>query len=259
MDKRSPIRGASITVEWESERDAGKTAARGARMGRMTERPMIIGTEAVIQVGVLVLEQQANFCDLTIRYNDQVLEPRAWTEAQSAWAVELLADAPSGPVLELCAGVGHIGLGAIRDSSRRLVMVDFNPAAQRFALDNAAANHLTEWVEFRLARMEEALEADERFGLIIADPPWVPSTQTSQFPADPITAIDGGDDGLDLARTCVELIDRHLLDEGSALLQLGNTEQVARIGQYAEQHLAGSLKVAETRTFENGVVIRLAR
>ncbi|GAA4116397.1 methyltransferase [Enteractinococcus coprophilus] len=204
-------------------------------------------------------EQLVNFCDLTIRYNDQVLEPRGWTAAQSAWAAELLVDAPSGPVLELCAGVGHIGLGAIRDSLRTLVMVDFNPVAQQFAYDNAAANNLTTQVEFRLARMEEALQPDERFGLIIADPPWVSSAETSRFPADPLTAIDGGDDGLDLARTCVELIDRHLLDDGSALLQLGNNDQVARITEYAQQFSAGSLKVEETRTFEDGVVVWLAR
>ncbi len=204
-------------------------------------------------------DQQVTFYDLMIRYNDEVLEPRTWTEAQSAWSAELLLDAPPGPVLELCAGVGHIGLGAIRDSTRSLVMVDFNPAAQRFAQDNAAANNLTPQVEFRLARMEEALGPDERFGLIIADPPWVPSTQTAQFPADPVTAIDGGDDGLDLARICVELINHHLLTEGSALLQLGNSQQVARISEYTHQLPTGSVTVKDFRTFDTGVVVRLAR
>ncbi|HEY4535146.1 MAG TPA: methyltransferase [Enteractinococcus sp.] len=132
------------------------------------------------------------FHGLTIRYNGEVLEPRPWTVAQATWAAELLDDAPAGPVLELCAGVGHIGLGAVQDSTRELVMVDFNPVAQRFAEQNAATNGLADQVEFRLSRMEEALAAPERFGLIIADPPWVPSNETSKFPADPLTAIDGG-------------------------------------------------------------------
>lgn len=202
-------------------------------------------------------DQQVTFHGLTIRYNSQVLEPRPWTEAQSAWAAELLTDAPPGPVLELCAGVGHIGLGAVRASSRHLVMVDFNPVAQRFAQDNAAANGLASRVEFRLARMEEALDPDERFGLIIADPPWVPTADTSRFPADPLTAIDGGDDGLDLARTCVDLIEQHLVDDGSALLQLGNRTQVELLADYAAQ--VGSVSVVETRTFDDGVIVRLAR
>lgn len=202
---------------------------------------------------------ELTFHGLTIAYDHQVLEPRPWTEAQSAWAAELLAEAPDGPVLELCAGVGHIGLGAVQDSSRELVMVDFNPVAQRFAQHNAVVNHMADRIEFRLARMEEALESAERFGLIIADPPWVRSTEISRFPADPVLAIDGGDDGLELARICVELIDQHLADGGSALLQLGSTEQVRLIAQHTEQLGDGAIRVKETQTFDDGLIVRLAR
>ncbi len=203
-------------------------------------------------------DNQLTFDGLGISFNAEVLEPRPWTEAQSVWAADLLNDAPPGPVLELCAGVGHIGLGAIQESARHLVMVDINATAQRFAQDNAASNGLADQVEFRLARMEEALEEDERFGLIIADPPWVPSTQTSRFPADPVSAIDGGDDGLDLARTCVQTINRHLADGGSALLQLGNSEQVQLIADYAQQLPSGVVRVQESRSFDDGVIVRLS-
>jgi methylase of polypeptide subunit release factors len=199
------------------------------------------------------------FCGLSIAYDHRVLEPRPWTEAQSQWAAELLPDAPAGPVLELCAGVGHIGLGAVREGDRDLVMVDVNPVAREFALENAAANELAPRVEFRLARIDEALGEDERFPLIIADPPWVRSAETSRFPADPVLAIDGGDDGLDLARTCVDLIDAHLAVGGSALLQLGPDGQAEVIAAYAAQRSGGALTVAQTRTFERGVLVQLTR
>ncbi|MDN5732582.1 MAG: methyltransferase [Yaniella sp.] len=202
---------------------------------------------------------ELTFAGLIISYDHRVLEPRPWTEAQSSWAAELLAQAPAGPVLELCAGVGHIGLAAVQDSHRDLVMVDFNPITEHFAQHNAVVNNMAERIEFRLARMQNALAAEERFGLIIADPPWVRSTETSRFPADPVLAIDGGDDGLDLARTCVELIDQHLADGGSALLQLGSTEQVRLIAQHAKQLGEGAVTVQETKTFDDGVIVRLAR
>ncbi|MGJ9406381.1 methyltransferase [Nesterenkonia aurantiaca] len=199
------------------------------------------------------------FRGLAISFDDRVLEPRPWTEAQSGWAAELLLDAPPGPVLELCAGVGHIGLGSVLSSDRHLVMVDVNPVAEQFAQENAAANGLESRVEFRLNGIDTALAAEERFSLIVADPPWVRSADTSMFPEDPILAIDGGDDGLDLARTCVDLIDRHLSAGGSGLLQLGNTAQSETIATYAAESLSGSVRVVETRVYERGVLVRITR
>ncbi|GAA1131593.1 class I SAM-dependent methyltransferase [Citricoccus alkalitolerans] len=199
------------------------------------------------------------FCGLAISFDERVLEPRPWTEAQSAWAAELLSEAGPGPVLELCAGVGHIGLGAIRSTDRHLVMVDVNPAAEEFALHNAAANGLGERIDFRLARLDQALADGERFAVVVADPPWVRSADTSRFPEDPVLAIDGGDDGLDLARACVGLMDRHLADGGSGLLQLGNTTQAETIAAEAARHPEGSVKIVETRAFDRGVLVRLAR
>ncbi|WP_295015975.1 methyltransferase [uncultured Micrococcus sp.] len=198
------------------------------------------------------------FRGLTISYDDRVLEPRPWTQAQSAWAAELLAHAAPGAVLELCAGAGQIGLGAVHGTDRRLVMVDSSPAAVDVAAANAAANGMGEQVDVRLARIEEALAEGERFPLVIADPPWVRSTETGRFPRDPVAAIDGGADGLDLARTCVEVIDRHLAAGGSALLQLGDADQAERIAEHVRA-LPGGLSLTETRQYDGGVVVRLQR
>ena len=48
------------------------------------------------------------FGSLTIAFDDRVLRPREWTAAQSDWAATLMATAPAGAVLELCAGAGHM-------------------------------------------------------------------------------------------------------------------------------------------------------
>ena len=52
------------------------------------------------------------FGPLDIEYDERVLEPRAWTLAQSEWAAQLLTGAGDEPLLELCAGAGQIGLAA---------------------------------------------------------------------------------------------------------------------------------------------------
>ncbi len=195
------------------------------------------------------------FGPLTIAYDDRVLTPRPWTVLQSQWARELLASVPAGPVLELCSGAGHIGLLAVHDTDRALVCVDVDPVACGFAEENARAAGRAGLVDVRNVAMDE-LDHDEPFPLIVADPPWVRSEQVECFPADPVRAIDGGDDGLALARQCVAAIDRHLHPHGAALLQLGSLEQARSL----RAELPDRLRMGDVRAEAgSGLVLLLQR
>ncbi|MGO4258180.1 methyltransferase [Marmoricola sp. RAF53] len=195
------------------------------------------------------------FGPLTIEYDATVLEPRAWTEMQATWGSELLAGLPPGPVLELCSGAGHIGLLTVHGHDRMLVAVDSDPAASAWTRSNADRNGID--VDVRAADMAVALGAEELFPLIVADPPWVRHSEVGTFPDDPVGAIDGGPDGLRLARRCLQVIDAHLTPRGTALLQLGSEDQVDRLD--ASLRLT-DLVAAELRTAAGrGVVLRLVR
>ncbi|TGN62804.1 methyltransferase domain-containing protein [Nocardioides eburneiflavus] len=198
------------------------------------------------------------FGSLTIAFDDRVLRPRDWTTAQSEWAAKLSPTTPGGAVLELCAGAGHIGLLAVAATGRQLVCVDASAVACDYARANALAAGLADRVEVREGRLEEAIGPDETFALVIADPPWVPREQTGRYPEDPLSAIDGGDDGLDVARACLAVIDAHLAPGGSAVLQVGTCEQVDVLrGEpcFAE----GRFAVVEVRQEERGVLARIDR
>jgi methylase of polypeptide subunit release factors len=93
--------------------------------------------------------EDMDFGRLSIAFDDRVLRPRPWTAAQSGWAAEILADAPGGPVLELCSGAGQIGLLAVADTDRRLVCVDLDPVACAYARRNAEAAGMADRVEVR--------------------------------------------------------------------------------------------------------------
>lgn len=166
------------------------------------------------------------FGGLEIRHAASVLRPRPWTVAQSKWAAQLLQGLPPGPILELCTGSGQIGLLAAFLSGRSLVAIDINPAAVACARENAIRAGISDRVEVRCAGIESGLAVDETFLLIIADPPWVPSAEIEGYPTDPPLAIDGGEDGLQLALTTVDVIHRHLRPDGIALLQLGSRKQL---------------------------------
>ena len=201
-----------------------------------------------------ITPQAVDFEGLRIEYDEHVLTPRPWTAAQSHWAAELIRMAPPGPVLEVCSGAGHIGLLAVTLAPRSLVCVDADPAACSYLRRNAAAAGLR--VDVREGRMDEVLDLGEEFAVIIADPPWVPTGDTAHFPEDPVSAIDGGVDGLDLVRSCLGVIDRHLAVAGSAVLQTG-PDQAERVVQLVAGH--DELSVVEVRQLDRGALIRVDR
>ena len=204
------------------------------------------------------MTDRTTFGSLQIAYDSRVLEPRAWTTAQSDWAAELAVDAPGGTMLELCAGAGQIGLLAAATSGRRLLCVDANPVACDYARANALAAGIADRVEVREGRLETALSSDERFPVVIADPPWIPRDLTWHFPEDPVSAIDGGPDGLDGARACLAVIGDHLAPGGSAVLQLGSAAQAETLGRES-LFTSGRLVQVEVRQHERGVLVRIDR
>lgn len=197
------------------------------------------------------------FGHLDIDYDDRVLTPRTWTARQSEWAAELSAGLPDGPMLELCSGAGQIGLLAAAMAGRPLVCVDANPVACAFNRANADRAGLSHLVEVREGSIENALDPDERYCLVIADPPWVPTAQVERYPEDPRTAIDGGADGMLVAETCLTATARHLSPGGSAVLQLGTAAQADRLPDLIE---GSGLSIQEVRDSPGeGVLVHLTR
>lgn len=199
-------------------------------------------------------EETLSFGGLEIVFDSRVLRPRPWTAQQSRWAAELMMTAPEGPVLELCSGAGQIGLLAVRLEPRVLVCVDSNPVACGFARRNARSAGLQELVQVREHDIATAVAEGERFALVIADPPWVPHSDIGQHPADPPEAVDGGPDGLDLARTCLDTASRHLVTGGLVLLQLGTREQAQSLVRSDSTY--ADLVLTEIRDGERGVLAR---
>jgi release factor glutamine methyltransferase len=109
--------------------------------------------------------------------------------------------------------------------------------------------------------MQDVLAPSERFALVLADPPWVPSAEVARFPADPRRAIDGGPDGLDLARLCVAIIARHLAEDGASVLQLGDATQAEVVRRELRSHDELDLRVVEVRPVPGGegVLLHLSR
>lgn len=208
----------------------------------------------------------ASFGGLWVGYDDRVLSPREWTIAQSQWAAERSSSAPPGPILELCAGAGHIGLAAAQWCGRRLHQIDVDPVACAHACCNALRAGMADAVVVECRAIDElagggtegGTERAIRYPIIIADPPYLNPSEASRYPDDPPLAVLGGPDGLDLVRSCLAVIDARLDDRGSAIVQLRGMRQVLAVCD----HLARStlqLEVSESRDYGPDRALALVR
>jgi release factor glutamine methyltransferase len=188
------------------------------------------------------------FGGLQIDRRPGVLAPRPWTLAQSQWAARLARSLPAGPVLELHAGAGQIGLEVARLSGRHVVQVDRSVEACEAARANADGNGLGHRVTVRNLHISAPLGRHDGFALVLADPPYVPSDEVDRFPEDPTTAIDGGDDGLAGVREVVEIVPGYMRRESVALVQVRGRTQAEALDDLLRETLS-PLRLLETRTY----------
>ncbi len=200
--------------------------------------------------------EKMTFGPLVVTFDERVLRPRAWTMLQASWAAELAAEVPPGPILELCSGAGHIGQAAAVLAGRRLVQVDVDPHACALAEANAAANVTGTPVEVRCGDLGAVLSADERFPVVLADPPYLSRDEVDDWPLDPAHAIDGGPDGLDLPRRCLAVAGAHVTADGVVLLQTRGREQVELL---APDLGAAGLVLVDVRAWDDQRAVALLR
>jgi methylase of polypeptide subunit release factors len=156
----------------------------------------------------LVLEP---FQDLLVASDRSSTRPRAGHVVGIGPATRTLAALtvrrPFESTLDLGTGSGVQALLAARHSER-VVGTDLNPRALRLARLNAELNGI-ENVEWRLGDLYAPADG-ERFGLVVANPPFVVS------PARELVFRDGGLGGDELSRETVVGAARHLRDGGFA-------------------------------------------
>lgn len=177
------------------------------------------------------------FMSLPFEVRRGVFVPRPDTEILVERAEPILRARPLHEpvtVLDLCCGSGVIGVSiAARVANAGITAVDVSDAAVELTADNARRNGVDDRV--RLVR-DDAIDylagTRERFAAILCNPPYIPSTELAVLPREvrdhePVSALDGGPDGLDFYRRAVPLLARCLLPDGFVMFEIGDTQAEA--------------------------------
>ncbi|SED82740.1 release factor glutamine methyltransferase [Streptomyces sp. 2131.1] len=174
----------------------------------------------------------AEFNGLRIAVDPGVFVPRRRTEFLIDRAVALAPD--PAVVVDLCCGSGALGAALAAALDRvELHAADVEPAAVRCARRNIGERgHVYEGDLF--APLPGALRG--RVDVLLANVPYVPSEDVALLPAEarvhePLVALDGGGDGLDVLRRVAAEAPRWLAPGGSLLVETSErqAERAARV------------------------------
>jgi len=200
----------------------------------------------------------AAFRELELTTDARALIPRPETEVLVGevldWAREALPalSSPSvGPhgagelggqmtALDIGTGTGAIALSLLREGPfARVVATDSSPRALALAAENAERTGLGEKLELREGCLFDPLRPEERFHVVVSNPPYVPEGDRGSLAPevrdwDPPEALFAGPEGLDVLLPLVEGAVGCLMPGGLLALEVGDG-QARRVARAMEE------------------------
>ncbi len=171
---------------------------------------------------VAYLVHETEFWGMTLAIEPAVLVPRSDSETVIEVVLAVRPErATTTRILDLCTGSGALALALAKEyPAAHVIATELSPGAAAVARSNAGRNAFGTRVEVREGDLFAPV-AGERFQLIVANPPYIPSavisTLSAEVKREPVMALDGGADGLVFYdRICATA--RDYLEPGGALV-----------------------------------------
>ncbi len=197
-----------------------------------------------------------NFWKREFFLDDETLDPRPDSETLIESVLEYFSNrAQFLKILDLGSGSGCLGLSLSEEyknsvvffadvSEKSLEIVKKNSLQFEFRRKYKYINldwHTCDW-DKKLLNLEEG----EKFDIIVANPPYIPSNDIKFLEAevkdyDPILALDGGYDGLDAYRSITPRLKNLIKSDGKIFVEIGKGQESA-VSEMGVQHGLFSIK-----------------
>ena len=180
----------------------------------------------------------ADFMGEKFIVNPSVLIPRDETEILVRKSVEIIKDRGYSEVLDMCTGSGCIACMIARLTDARVLGVDVSSDAIHTAFSNMEKFKLFNKAVFRKSDIYSKIREDERFDMIVSNPPYIPPQIKKEIQKEvtfePDLALYTKDtDGLEFYEKITKDAPLFLNKNGYLLFELGigQSRQVAEIMQ----------------------------
>jgi protein-(glutamine-N5) methyltransferase, release factor-specific len=203
------------------------------------------------------------FMGLEFIVNENVLIPRQDTETLVEDALEIIntgslrgedmdVKRKEWDILDLCTGSGAIGVSLARIANKvNVTCSDISEGAIKVAKENAQKHGLTKSMKFEQGDLFKPFNKHfhkQKFDMIISNPPYIkssviPTLQKEVCEHEPLSALDGGESGLDFYERIVSGVGSHLKKGGVLLLEIGNDQGEAVSGLLSRNGEFTSIRV----------------
>ena len=170
------------------------------------------------------------FWSLTFEVTADVLIPRPDTETLVQAAIDVCKEGMH--VLDLCTGSGCVAVAIASECPGVTVhATDLSPAALAVAKRNVERHAMAHRISLFNGDLFDAVPADSRYDVIVANPPYVLATDLPQLSPEVqrephLALIGGGADGLDITRRLLQQIPQHITPGAAIFLELDDTQTV---------------------------------
>jgi release factor glutamine methyltransferase len=172
----------------------------------------------------------SEFRGRSFKIDRRALIPRPETELLVEACLEGSPPSDQALALELGTGSGIIAISLLAERpALRMVAVELSAEAAALARENAARLGVTDRLDLREGDLFAPLRSNERFDLIVSNPPYVASATIATLEPevrdhDPRLALDGGERGLDVIERIATQATKWLIPGGSLALEIGDDQ-----------------------------------
>ncbi|MEZ4704832.1 MAG: peptide chain release factor N(5)-glutamine methyltransferase [Bdellovibrionota bacterium] len=176
------------------------------------------------------------FYGLDFEVSNHVLIPRPETELLVDWVLETFGPDQSFRLCDVGCGSGAIVVSVAKHRSKALCLaIDRSEKALEVTMHNA--QRLGVQIEGMQSNLLEGVS--RVFEVVVSNLPYVPtsdlSTLAPELAHEPVMALDGGEDGLNLIRPLIAQLEPRLTQEGWVFLEYGQG-QTGAIGKCLKEH-----------------------
>lgn len=168
---------------------------------------------------------EREFWSLPLMVSPATLIPRPDSETLIELVLEYYSDRPLSRILDLGTGSGCLLLALLSEFKEATGMgVDISLDAVSVASKNAKRVGLSDRSDFVQGGWTDGIV--DTFDLIVSNPPYIPTRDIEGLDKgvrafEPMTALDGGIDGLDMYRAIFAAISQVLAADGRVVVEIG--------------------------------------